>query len=92
MGSGIGHPDLALYRLVKGGDTGLNLRLSDIFDREIEIPNLFTLLMSFIKRKNITIKVKALPASLIESLLTVQSGVDEQMKREIDKAKSRSGL
>jgi len=92
MGSGLGHPDLALYRSIRAGEAGLNLRLSDLIDREVELPNLFTIIRSFFTRERLIIKFKAYPVKLIERLHAIQRGVDAQVKREIDKAKRDSGI
>jgi len=92
MESGIGHPDIALYRLVKGGDSGLNLNLEDIFDKHIEIPSLFDIVKSFFTRQPIMITLRAFPRDIIEKLMHMQSGVDELVKREVDKAKYKGGI
>ena len=91
MGSGVGHPDLALYRSIKAGETGLNLRLSDLLDREVELPSLFTIIRSFFTKERLIIKFKAYPIKVIERLHAIQRGVDKEVKRIIDKAKSESG-
>ena len=87
MGFGLGHPSLAVFRLVKGSDTGLNLKLDDLFSREIEAPSLFEIIKSFFTRRPLQLKIKPYPDYLIRRLLTVQRGVDTKVKGEIDKAK-----
>lgn len=92
MESGLGHPDIALYRLVKGGDSGINLSLGDIFDRCIEIPSLFNIVKSFFTKQPIVIRLRAFPRDIIEKLMYMQSGVDELVKKEVDKAKAKGGV
>jgi len=76
--SGIPHPDLALYRLVKGGEGGLGLKIEDLYDRKIEL-----------KFLGITIKgiLKAYPKRLIDKLITIQKVVDDKIMEEMEKAK-----
>jgi len=88
MGFGIGHPDVALYRMVKSGEAGLNLRLSDMFDKHIEVPDLLTIIKSLFTREKLRVKIKAYPNRLIERLLTIQRATDREIQRELNKAKS----
>jgi len=90
MSSGMTHPDLAVYRLTKGGESGLNLGLGDLFDREIEIPSFRELISFLLGKQKLRIKIKAFPRVMIERLENIQMGVDEQIQREIIKAKQRS--
>lgn len=92
MGFGLGHPSLALYRSIKGGESGLNLRLSDLLDREVIVPNLYEIVKSFFTRKTLSIKIKAYPNKIIEQLYIIQRGVDKQIEKEIEKGKRSSGL
>jgi len=87
MGFGVGHPDLAVYRLVKGGETGLNLRLSDLFDKEIEFPSLIEVIRSILRGSRLKIKIKAFPNAMIERLQNIQLGVDKEIKRKVEEAK-----
>jgi len=75
---GTPHPDLALYRLVKGGEGGLGLRIEDLYDRPVEI--------SFL---GLTIKgvLKAYPKRLIDKLIMVQRIVDDKILEEMGKPK-----
>jgi hypothetical protein len=90
MGFGVGQPDLALYRLIKGGDTGLNIRLADLLDREMEVPNLRDLMKSFLTGQKLKVKIKGLPVPLIKRLETIQREIDEQIQTEINKAKRKT--
>ena len=78
MMSGIPHPDLALYRLVKGGEGGLGLRIEDLYDRRVEF-----------KFLGLTIKgvLKAYPKRLIDKLIMIQRAVDDKILEEVEKAK-----
>jgi len=89
---GIGHPDLAAFRLVKGGEAGLNLRLGDLFDKEIEFPSLIEAIRTLIRGRRIRLRVKAFPNALIERLVNVQMETDVQTQKEIDKAKQKGNL
>lgn len=91
MGSGVGHPDLALYRLIKSGEAGLNLGLSDLFDKRIELPSFASVIRALLLGKKISVTVKAYPASLIERLLAIQRAIDKEIEKEITKAKSGIG-
>jgi len=73
------HSDLALYRLVKGGEGGLGVNLGDLYDREAEVRIL-----------GIPIKMtlKAFPKRLIDKLIIVQQRVDAKIKEEAEKAKN----
>jgi len=75
------NPDVATFRLIKGGESGVGLRLSDLFDREIEL-NLLGL--------KIRGMVKAYPVKLINKLVVIQKVVDEKVQDQIDKAKRES--
>jgi len=88
MRSGIGHPDLAVYRLVKGGDSGLNLSLTDLFGRTIEFPNLREIIRSFFTKRPIEAKIRGFPADLINRLEEIQKVVDGEIEKAISKAKS----
>lgn len=92
MGSGVGHPDLALYRSVKAGEAGLNLRLSDLIDREIELPSMYEIIKSIFTKQKIRIILKAFPNRVIERLHAIQRGVDKEVKKELDKAKSSGNI
>ena len=87
MGFGVGHPDLVLYRMVKAGESGLNLSLNDLIDREVIIPSLFDIVKSFFTRKQILIKIKAYPNKLIKKLQVVQRGVDKEIEKKLKNAK-----
>jgi hypothetical protein len=88
MRSGRGHPDLAVYRLIKGGDSGLNLSLTDLFGREIEFPNLKEIIKSFFTKRPIRAKIRGFPVDLIERLGEIQKAVDGEIEKAISKAKS----
>jgi len=90
MRSGLGHPDLAVYRLVKAGDTGLNLSLTDLFGRTLEIPNLREIIKSFFTRRPIKITVKGFPINQIRALEMIQKTIDDKVEDEIEKAKRRT--
>lgn len=90
MQSGIEHPDLAVYRLVKSGDTGLNLSLTDLFGRTLELPNLRQILRSIFTREPILVRVKGFPSDLIKRLELIQRKVDEQVQRTIEEAKRKT--
>lgn len=90
MGSGLGHPDLALYRSIKAGETGLNLSLSDLIDRRIELPSLYDIIKSFFTKEKIIIIMKAYPNRIIERIHAIQRGVDKKIEWEIEKAKRGS--
>lgn len=91
MELGLGHSGLAVYRLTKGGDSGLNLRLSDLIDKEIILPSLWEVAKTFITKKPICIKIKAYPIQLIRKLMIIQKKVDDKVKREIEKGKRGAG-
>ena len=92
MELGLSHSGLAVYRLIKGGDSGLNLRLSDLIDREIKLPSLWEVVKTFFTKKPIYIRIKAYPLRLITKLMTIQKKVDDKVKREIEKSKRRSRM
>jgi len=92
MGFGLGSPDLALYRLLKGGESGLNLSLNDLYDRIIIIPNLYEIVKSFFTRKKIIVTIKAYPNKIINRLQTIQRGVDKEIERKIQEAKSKGAV
>jgi len=92
MELGLGHSGLAVYRLIKGGDSGLNLKLSDLIDREIKLPSLWEIVRTFFTRKPISIRIKAYPLRLITKLMTIQKRVDSKVKKEIEKSKRRSRM
>ena len=87
MELGLGHSGLAVYRLIKGGDSGLNLKLSDLIDREIKLPSLWEVVRTFFTRKPIYIKIKAYPLRLITKLMTIQKRVDSKVKRKLKRVK-----
>jgi len=87
MELGLSHSGLAVYRLIKGGDSGLNLRLSDLIDREIKLPSLWEVVKTFFTKRSISITIKAYPSRLITKLMTVQKKVDDKVEREIEKSK-----
>lgn len=87
MGSGVGHPDLAVYRLVKGGDSGLNLSLSDVFDRKVTLPSAREIITSLIKGSKLQIVLHGFSYGLIRKLELIQSIVDEEIKAKIESAK-----
>jgi len=89
MELGVGHSSLAVYRAIKGGDSGLNLKLSDLMDKEVQLPNLYEVIMSLFTRKPLFMIIKGYPIQLIRKLLTVQKKVDSKMEREIRKARSK---
>jgi len=88
MGFRVANLDLGLYRLVKGGDSGLNLSLSDLMDKRIELPNLWDIVKTLFTKKKIEVTVRAYPGKLINRLIAIQRGVDREIEREISKAKS----
>jgi len=92
MELGVGHLSLAVYRAIKGGDSGLNLRLSDLMDKEVKLPNLYEIIKSFFTRRPLYIIIKGYPVQLIRKLLTIQKKVDSKVEREIKKAKTKSRL
>lgn len=92
MELGVSHSGLAVYRLIKGGDSGLNLRLSDLIDKEVKLPSLWEIVKTFFTRKPIPIIVKAYPLRLITKLMTIQKKVDSKIEREIEKSKRRSRI
>lgn len=75
------NPDVATFRLIKGGESGVGLQLSDLFDREIELSILG------LKIRGV---IRAYPAKLINKLVVIQRVVDEKIQDEIDKAKRES--
>lgn len=87
MELGLSHSGLAVYRLTKGSDSGLNLRLSDLIDREIKLPSLWEIVKTFFTKKSISIKIKAYPVQLIRRLMIIQKKVDSKVEKEINKAK-----
>jgi hypothetical protein len=92
MGFRVASLDLGLYRLIKGGDTGLNLSLSDLMDKRIELPNLWDIVKTLFTKKKIEITVKAYPSKIIDRLIAVQKGVDREIEKEISKAKSGGAM
>ncbi len=86
----IAHPSLAIYRAIKGGDSGLNLNLNDLIDREIKFPSMYEMVKSFFTRKSLTIIIKGYSMRLINRLMTIQSKVDDDVEKEINKAKRRT--
>jgi len=92
MELGLAHSGLAVYRLTKGGDSGLNLKLSDLIDREIKLPSLWEIVKTFFTKRSISITIKAYPLRLITKLMTIQKKVDSKIEREIKKSKSRSRM
>ena len=90
MRSGVVPSDLALYRLVKGGDSGLNLRLTDLFDRKIEIPNLLEIIKTLFTKDSIPITIKGFPVTLIRNLVSVQEYVDKEVERKVREAQRRT--
>jgi len=90
MGAGgIDNSNLSLYRLVKGGEHGLNLSLIDLYGSEIEVPNLYEIIKSLFTRKPLMIKVKERSEQLINRLIKVQSHVDKLIEKKIKDAESR---
>lgn len=87
MELGLSHSGLAVYRLIKGGDSGLNLRLSDLIDREIRLPSLWEVVKTFFTKKPMYIRIKAYPVHLIRKLMTIQKKVDNKVEKEIEKSK-----
>jgi len=87
MGFGVGTPDLAVYRMVKAGESGLNLQLSDLYDRRIEVPDLLTILKTLFTRRKWEIKVKGFPVAQIFKLQEIQRIMDKKVKEAVDKAK-----
>jgi len=81
------HSDLAFYRLLHAGEQGLNLRMEDLYDREIELPGMRTLVGSLLSNKPITVLKKAYPVRLIRRLLVIQGIIDKKIEEETDKAK-----
>lgn len=78
------NPDVATFRLVKGGEAGVGLKLSDLFDKEFEFK-----LFGLFKVKGV---IKAFPVKLINKLITVQGAIDKQVQEEIDKAKMEANV
>ena len=87
--SGIDNVDLSLYRLVKAGEHGLNLSLTDLYGSEIELPNLYEIIKSLFTRRPITVKIKERSEQLINRLIKVQSYVDREIEKEIKKGQSK---
>ena len=77
---------MALFRLVKSGESGLNLGLMDLFGRDIEVPNLLSILKTFFTREPIIIRIKGYPAKLINRVIKVQQYVDKKVEEEMRKA------
>lgn len=75
--------------MIKGGDSGLNLSLTDLFGREIELPGLRSLVLSLITNRPIVVKVKGFPVTLVKRLEQIQAGFDQMVKKEIEDAKRR---
>jgi hypothetical protein len=92
MGFGLSHPDLSVYRLVKSGESGLNLNLSDLFPKVIKVPSFFDIVVSFFSRKSLVVLVEAYPVNLIRRLEFIQKKVDEEIKAKIDKARRDAGV
>ena len=90
MGIEVSDSGVSLYRLIKGGDTGLNLRLSDLYGQVIEAPNLLDIIKSVFTRKPIRLLLKPYPVTLIRKLEQVQLKVDRKIEQEIEKAKRGS--
>ena len=86
---GLDNTDLSLYRLVKAGEHGLNLSLSDLYGSEIEVPSLYEIVRSLFNRKPIIIRVKERSEQLINRLIKVQSHVDKEIERQIKDAKNK---
>ena len=78
---------MALFRLIKSGESGLNLNLMDLYGRDIEVPDLLTILKTVFSRKPIIIKIKGYSARLINRIIRVQQYVDREVEKEIKKAK-----
>ena len=91
MGFGIGHPSLAAYRMVKGGDSGLNLSLVDLYGQEIELPSLYEIIKSFFTRKPLKARIKGFSSQMIRQLQAIQKKIDDKVQEEIRKAKSKAG-
>lgn len=92
MEFGVGHPDLALYRAIKAGESGLNLQLSDLLDREIELPSLFTVIKSLFTKERLKIRIRAYPKRLIDRLFTIQTEVDREVEKKIRQAESKGRM
>jgi len=92
MRSDLGNPDIAVWRLTHGSDSGLNLTLSDLFGKEIEAPSLRRIVMSFFTNRPITLKVKGQSQMIINRLETIQNFIDKKVKAEIEAAKKKVNL
>lgn len=88
MRSGTGHPDVAIYRATQG-QAGLNLTLSDLYDTDIELPSVKSVIKSLFTGKRLEARVLAKPITLIRKLMAIQKIVDEKVEEEIEKAKSK---
>ena len=77
---------MALFRLIKSGESGLNLNLMDLYGRDIEVPDLLTILKTVFNRKPIVIRIKGYSARLINRIIKVQQYVDREVEKEIKKA------
>jgi hypothetical protein len=84
---GLDSSDLSLYRLVKGGEHGLNISLLDLYGLDIEVPSLFDIIKTFFTKKKIRIKISGRTEQLIRKLIKVQHHVDKEIEKEINKAK-----
>jgi len=90
MGLGVGHPSLALYRLIRAGEAGVNLSLADLFGKTYILPSMFDLVRSFFTRKPIEIKLKPEPQDTIRSLEAVQQYVDKKIKEKLEEAERKT--
>lgn len=88
---GIDSTDSSLFRLVKAGEHGLNLSLLDIYGTEIEAPNLFEIIKSLFTRKKLKFRIRGREEKLINRLVKVQRLMDEEVEKEIRKAKNKVG-
>ena len=87
MGIDLVDSGFGLYRLVKAGDSGLNLKLSDLYGQVIEAPNLLDIIKSVFTRRPLQLIIKPYPVTLIRKLEQVQLKVDRKIEQEIEKAK-----
>jgi hypothetical protein len=76
-----------VYRLVTAGDAGLNLSLTDLFGREVELPSLRSIVKTLITGKPIRIRIRESPAPIIRRLEVIQGRIDKRIEEEVDKAK-----
>lgn len=92
MRSDLGNSDIAVWRLIHGSDSGLNLSLSDLFGKEIEAPSMRRIVMSFFTDRPITLKVKGQSQTTINRLEAIQNFVDKKVKAEIEAAKRKVNM